>query len=71
MDKNAYRCSAVFIRGQFWFLTLPGAAMGEAWGVRADGADALEEDGGGFVVGVLGDEFAFEGFLEDGLTEAV
>ena len=52
-------------------MTLPGAAMGGARGVRAGGADALEQDGGGLVVGILGDEFAFEGFLEDGLTEAV
>jgi hypothetical protein len=44
-----------------------GAARG---GLRAGGADAVEEDGGGFVVGVLGDEFAFEGFVEDGLAEA-
>ena len=38
--------------------------------LRAGGADAFEEDGGGLVVGVLGDESAFEGLLEDGLTEA-
>jgi hypothetical protein len=38
--------------------------------VRAGGADAFEQDGCGFVVGVLGHEFAFEGFLEDGITEA-
>ena len=38
--------------------------------LRAGGADAVEEDGGGLVVGVLGDEFAFEGFVEDGLAEA-
>ena len=44
-----------------------GAARG---GLRAGGADAFEEDGGGFVVGVLGDEFAGEGFVEDGLAEA-
>jgi hypothetical protein len=30
----------------------------------------LEQNGGGLVVGVLGDEFAFEGFLEDGLAKA-
>jgi hypothetical protein len=45
--------------------------MGGARGVRAGGADALEQDGGGLVVGILGDEFAFKGFLEDGLAEAV
>jgi hypothetical protein len=39
-------------------------------GVRAAGAVAFDEDGCGLVVGVLGDEFAFEGFLEDGLAEA-
>jgi hypothetical protein len=32
----------------------------------AFGADAFEEDAGGFVGGVLGDELAFEGFGEDG-----
>src|ERR1017187_804620 len=37
--------------------------------VRASGADAFEQDRRWFVVGVLGDEFAFEGFLEDGLAE--
>lgn len=46
-----------------------------AWGAAhgrlgAGGADAIKEDGGGFVVGVLGDELAFEGFMEDGLAEA-
>jgi hypothetical protein len=29
----------------------------------------LEQDGGGFVVAILGDEFTFEGSLEDGLAE--
>ena len=38
--------------------------------MRAGDADAVEQDGCGFVVGVLGDELAFEGFLEDGLAEA-
>jgi hypothetical protein len=37
---------------------------------RAGGADAVEEDGGGLVVGILGDESAFEGFVENGLAEA-
>ena len=37
--------------------------------MRAVGADAFEQDGSGLVVGVLGDEFAFEGFLEDGLAD--
>jgi hypothetical protein len=35
----------------------------------AGGSDAFEEDGCGFVVGVLGDQLAFEGFLENGLAE--
>ena len=49
-------------------LVLPwGAASG---GVRSGGADAFEQDGCGLVVGVLGEEFAFEGFLEDGLERA-
>ena len=33
------------------------------------GSDASEQDGGGLVVGVLGDEFATKGFGEDGLVE--
>lgn len=33
------------------------------------GLDAFEEEGCGFVVGVLGEEFAFEGFVEDDLAE--
>jgi hypothetical protein len=35
------------------------------------GTDAVEEDGSRLVGGVLGDELAFEGTLEDGLAEAV
>ena len=38
-------------------------------GLCAGGADAFEKDGGGFVVGVLGDELSFEGFFQDGLAE--
>ena len=33
--------------------------------------DLFEEFGGGFVVGILGDEFAHDGELEDGLFEVV
>ena len=49
--------------------------LAHAWGaprgrLRAGGADAVEKDGGWLVVGVLGDELAFEGFLEDGLAQA-
>jgi hypothetical protein len=49
--------------------------FGLAWGaargrLSAGGADAFEEDGCGLVVGVLEDQFAFEGFLEDGLAKA-
>ena len=52
-----------------------GMDLAFAWGaahgrLRAGGADVIEEDGGGFVAGVLGDEFAFEGFVEDGVAES-
>ena len=47
-----------------------GAAAGGGGGglavLLALGAEALEEDGGGLVSRVLGDEFAAEGFGEDG-----
>ena len=46
------------------------ASSPRAW-ERASGTDTLEQDGRGFVVGILRDECAFEGFLEDGLTQAV
>src|SRR5688500_9912524 len=39
--------------------------------VRASGADAFEQDGGGLVVGVLGDEAAFEGCAQDRPTQPV
>ena len=38
--------------------------------LRARRADAFEQDGCGFVVGVLRDQLSFEGLLEDGLAEA-
>jgi hypothetical protein len=44
-----------------------GAARGH---LRAARADAFEEYGRGFVVGVLGHEFTLEGFVEDGFTKA-
>ena len=34
-------------------------------------SDPLQEHGGGLIAGVLGDEHALEGALEDGLAEAV
>lgn len=37
----------------------------------AFGADAFEEGAGGFVVGVLGDEFAGKGLFQDGLAEGL
>ena len=37
--------------------------------VRSGRADAFEQDEGGFVAGVLGDEFAFESGFEDGLAK--
>jgi len=43
--------------------------MSAGEGMGAGGANAFEQDGGGFAVGVLGDQFAFEGFLEDGLAK--
>ena len=35
------------------------------------GADTFEQHGRWLVVRILRDEFAFEGFLEDGLAQAV
>jgi len=55
-------------RGALWEAAdvgLAGLGRGEL------GSDALEEDAGGLVVEVLGDELAFEGALEDGLAEAL
>jgi len=34
------------------------------------GSDALQQHLGGFIIGILVDEAAFEGPLEDGLAEA-
>src|ERR1035438_339184 len=42
----------------------------EDGGRRERGADAFKQDGRGLVVGILGNEFTFEGFLEDGLAKA-
>ena len=52
-------------------LGLAGALAGSLGlgGGLAGGADALEEDAGGLVGGVLGDELAAEGLGEDGLGE--
>ena len=35
------------------------------------GADAFQEDAGGFVGGILGHELALDGFLEDGFFQLV
>ena len=50
-----------------------GGALGFGSGLRrlAFGADALQQDGGGFVVGVLGHKLAGESLFEDALAEAV
>jgi hypothetical protein len=37
----------------------------------AVGLDPLQQCGGGFVLGVLGDELAGEGFFQDGLAQGV
>ena len=48
-----------------------GFALGFCIQLFAFGLDALEEDGSGFVGGVLGDELASEGFGEDGLFKLI
>ena len=54
------------IEGYFFLF---GFAFSFGFLVFAFGLDALEEEGGGLVGGVLGDEFASEGFGEDGLIQ--
>jgi hypothetical protein len=60
------RSRSGFGGGLAGFAGLAGAAFG---GIGALAADAVEEDGGGLVGGVLGDEVAAEGLGEDGAIE--